>query len=215
MINRDTILRFRNSSILKLVILTLACIFPSNTWADGRPDADYFEKGNLTQREKCEIIASHASFAAEGMKKHSCNQHDLFRPIRSLISPAYDAPDMEAEISLSATKDDDWPLQDILIKTKSNSGSLTIDMVSINNSRYDLFESMPEEKHGFSAIHIGFVGEVILIRLEHQSITQFAITPTYCENGDVDLNISQVFSWYPPFQEDSYSKSYFTSPSCI
>ena len=215
MINRETILRFRSSSILKLVILTLACISSSNTWADGRPDADYFEKGNLSHREKCEIIASHPSFTAEGMKKNSCNEHDLFRPIRSIISPAYDTLDLEAEISLSATKDDDWPLQDIQIKTKSTSGNLTIDMVSINNFRYDLFEYMPEEKHGFSAIHIGFVGEVILIRLEHKSITQFAITPIYCEDGDVDLNVSQVLSWYPPFQEDSYSKSYFTSPSCI
>ena len=121
---------------------------------------------------------------------------------------------MEQEISLSSTKDDAWPLVDVVVKTKSTSGRLTIVSLSIDDARYTLSEYMPVEKYGFSAIHIGYVGEVILIRLEHQSITQLSIIPEYCEDGDVGFGVSQVFSWYPPFQEESYWKTFYTTPQC-
>lgn len=210
----ETKSKAQTSRILIAAMIAITAFSSSLIWAGGRVDEEFFETYTLTEREMCELIASHSPFNERRWKVNNCDQQTKFKPLRSIRAPAYGEADMEQEISLSSSIGEDWPLADITIKTKSTAGLLTINKLSINDVGYNLSEYMPEEKHGYSAIHIGYSGEAILIRLEHQSITQLAIVPTYCKDKSVDFTASQVLSWYPPFQEDSYSKTFFTSPTC-
>lgn len=212
--HNDTKTTFGIRRVFVTLMIAAVGLSSSSTLADGQLGAEFFETYPLNKREMCEIIASHPSYREKNWETNNCDKQNLFKPIRSIQSPAYDEADMEQVISLSSKKDDDWPLVDVVVKTKSTSGYLSIDTLSIDGGEYNLWDYMAEEKHGFSAVHISHVGGVILIRLEHQSITQLSITPEYCEDGDVGFGVSQVFSWYPPFQEESYSKSFYKTPGC-
>jgi len=109
----------------------------------------------------------------------------------------------------------DWPFADISIQSIVKDWNFKDISFLLDGTIFDLSEYVLGYQKGFDQIELGYSGSTILIRLQETSIHQIAITQNYCEDGSVDYSVSEVFSWYPPFLEDSYHKTIFKTPSCI
>jgi len=203
----QTKFRFRVNRILIFIAVVIAFAIPSTVWGGGTNDSEFFDSYSLSEREKCEIQKSWLN--EENTK---CAGGQYFQPIRSL---KVDNTKKEQEIFLSSKKDDDWPLVNIALKAEMKSGYLIVSSLSINGFGYDLAEYLYADQMEYETIEIGRVGDAIVIQLKGQSTTQLSIISKYCDNGEVAYVVSQAFSWYPPMQGESYSKTFFKSPTCI
>jgi len=217
MATRQEKIGFRINCTLILTILLLLSSLFSLAWADGRNDSDFFKNYKLTQREKCEIFSSFSGKKDTQNYSSNCNKTSIFMPIRSLGSNEVTE---KRDIHLSSKKDEDWQLVDVSVKMELVNELLVIKGVWVNNRSYNLSEYLFADQTNYDSIEIGNIDNVIIIQLKNQSIIQVSIIPHYCYgDGDeltyVDYSVSQVFSWYPPMQEDSYTKTFFKSPTCI
>lgn len=204
--------RYRVSTSLIIIQLIFIICF-SSAWADGSLDEEFFERYTPSKREMCEIYKSWLS--TEQMNAHSayCKGVALFKPIRTLKA---DINKKEQAIYLSSKRDNDWPLVDVSVKAQMNPERLKITSFLLNGYGYDLSEyTASSGKWDYSEISVGYIGEVIILQLRENRIEQLFFIPQHCDDGEVEYSVNQVFSWYPPMQEDSYSKTFITSPSCI
>jgi len=207
--SRDEKFRFRINC--SSIILSFLCFWPLSVWGGGSVDTEFFEKYNLSPREKCEVYFSWNQ--TNELKTVNCDQIQTFQAIKT-ISLATQSKTPEIFLS---SQDDDWPLTNMHIKTKLEGGELSIASLLVNGADFNISEYLFANQKSFTSVEVGFIGEVIMIQLRNSSMTQLSIIPKYCRDKDtnwVEYYINQSFSWYPPFQEDSYIKTFFKTPSC-
>jgi hypothetical protein len=201
---------FRLFRFLKYSALSFFVCTTNAAYADSMVDQGFFEAPPLTKREKCEIEKSWPVRKLDGSL--DCSDVQLFKPLQ-LLSSRDERP--LQELKISSQTNDQWSFPDLHIKTERTQSHLRISSFSLAGFNYDLSEYIPLETHGYREIGVGNIDNVIILQLHAQNITQLFFIPHQCDDGDVSYTIKQVFSWYPPFQGDSYHKTFFTTPVCI
>jgi len=209
-------LRFRvNRALISVLMIFILFLSFQSVEAGGNSGAEFFDNYKLSQREKCEIYRSILNRISSNEHEEICSKVVTFKAVRSLKP---NKALREQSIYLSSTKDDDWSLIDVSIKTELKGDVLNIKDLVVNDFSFNISEYLFGYKGDYNSIEIGSIGEVIIIQLKDQSILQLSIIPTQCENEGLiytDYSVFQVFSWYPPMQGASYSKAFFKSPICI
>ena len=143
-----------------------------------------------------------------------CDKVSPFHAVGKLVAEGENGENYQ-KLEYRSQSEKDWPFADISIQSIVKDWNFKDISFLLDGTIFDLSEYVLGYQKGFDQIELGYSGSTILIRLQETSIHQIAITQNYCEDGSVDYSVSEVFSWYPPFLEDSYHKTIFKTPSCI
>ena len=200
-----------------LIVSAIVCaaLIPSSIWAEGNDDDVSSSESNvLSTLEKCEIYRSsvsegHPDFGSDEYQK--CENMDLFQPLKE-ISFSAASEQKEKSVSLTKSKDKNWPLTDLSITAKSGQWSLESPKLMLGGLEYNLSDYIIGRPEGYSNIKVGYSDESIIVQLLGLSIYQLKFTPSHCKGEALEYNLTQVLSWYPPFHDDGYSKTFIKWP---
>ena len=116
---------------------------------------------------------------------------------------------------MSSDTNEEWPFPELILNSENGDSDLKIIDFSLGGLKYVLSEYVPMESNEYRSIGVRKLDDVLFVQLSGYKIYQFLIIPHSSEGEEVGYTAKQVFSWYPPFQGDSYSKAYFNTPICI
>ena len=214
--NRKELLDHRANKVNSLIASAIICaaLIPLSTWAEDNVDVSSSEPNALSTLEKCEIYMSsvyegHPDFENDQYLK--CKDMNLFEPLRT-ITFSKENKQEATRLSLSKSTDKDWPLVDLSITVTSGKWSFETPQLMLSDQEYNLSDYIVGPPEGYSNIKLGYSGETIIIQLRGLGIDQLTLTPSQCEGESSQYGLTEVLSWYPPFGDDGYSKSFIKWP---
>jgi len=209
---------FHSYRILMIEFLAIILfLFPSLAWSDEPHVSQFSEAHSLSLREFCDIYrsADERRYSDSGRLMFTkCDKVSPFHAVGKLVPEGENGENYQ-KLEYTSQSETDWPFADVSIRSIEKDWNFKDISFVLDGTIFDLSEYVLGYQKGFDQIELGYSGSTILIRLQETSIHQVAITQNYCEDGSVDYSVSEVFSWYPPFLEDSYHKTIFKTPTCI
>ena len=214
--NRKNLLNHSANKMNSLIVSAIICaaLIPLSTWAEDNADVSSSEPNALSTLEKCEIYMSsvherHPDFGSDQYLK--CKDMNLFQPLRT-ITFSKENKQEDNRLSLSKSTDKDWPLVDLSITVTSGEWSFETPQLMLNDLEYNLSDYIVGPAESYGNIKVGYSGETIIIQLSGLGIVQLTLTPSQCEGESSQYNLTEVLSWYPPFGDHGYSKSFIKWP---
>ena len=214
--NRKDLLYHSANKVNSLIVFAIICaaLIPLSTWAEDNADVSSSEPNALSTLEKCEIYMSsvherHPDFGSDQYLK--CKDMNLFQPLRT-ITFSKENKQEDNRLSLSKSTNKDWPLVDLSITVTAGEWSFEVPQLMLSGLEYNLSDYILGPSKGYSNIKVGYSGETIIIQLRGLGIDQLTLTPSQCEDESLEYNVTQVLSWYPPFRDDGYTKTFIKWP---